>query len=97
MSAFCHYQAYNRHKLEVQKTDEDWSTSKSFLACKELATKLSATFSGSARNLYRSSILYIVKEGLQYAFHDAPKQLPFLEGGVLQFALKLPPAEVHEM
>lgn len=89
--------AYNRHKLEVQKTDEDWSTSKSFLACKELATKLSATFSGSARNLYRSSILYIVKEGLQYAFHDAPKQLPFLEGGVLQFALKLPPAEVHEI
>lgn len=89
--------AYNRHMLEVQKTDEDWSTSRSFLACKELASKLSATFSGSARNLYKSSILYIVKGGLRHAFHDAPKQLPFLEGGVLQFALKLPPAEVQEI
>ncbi|MCO5549119.1 hypothetical protein L7F22_002585 [Adiantum nelumboides] len=89
--------AYSRHKSEVQKTDEDWSTSRTFLDCKELASKLSATFSGSARNLYKSSILHIVKEGIEYAFYDAPRQLPFLEGGVLQFALKLPPAEVQEI
>lgn len=89
--------AYNRHMLEIQGTGEDWSTSRSFLACKELASRLSATFSGSARNLYKSSILHIVKGGLEHAFFDAPKQLPFLEGGVLQFALKLPPAEVHEI
>lgn len=89
--------AYNRHMLEIQGTDDDWSTSRSFLACKELANRLSATFSGSARNRYKSSILDIVKGGLQHAFFDAPKQLPFLEGGVLQFALKLPPAEVHEI
>ncbi|KAH7366553.1 hypothetical protein KP509_18G084600 [Ceratopteris richardii] len=89
--------AYERHKTEVQKTDEDWSTSRSFLSCKELASKLSATFSGSARNLYKSSILYIVKEGIKYAFLDAPKQLPFLEAGVLQFALKLPPVELQEI
>ncbi|MCO5559749.1 hypothetical protein L7F22_013351 [Adiantum nelumboides] len=89
--------AYSRHKSEVQKTDEDWSTSRTFLDCKELASKLSATFSGSARNLYKSSILHIVKEGIEYAFYDAPKQLPFLEGGVLQFALKLPQAEVQEI
>jgi hypothetical protein len=41
--------------------------------------------------------MYIVKGGIEHAFYDAPKKLPFLEGGVLQFALKLPPAEVHEM
>ena len=82
---------------EIQKGDDDWSTSRSFLVCKELASKLSASFSGVARDLHKSSIMYIVKGGIEHAFHDAPKQLPFLEGGVLQFALKLPPLEAHEM
>jgi len=89
--------AYKRHMIEASKTDEDWTTSKSFFQCKELASRLSATFLGSARNKHRPNILRIVKEGIAYAFEDAPKKLPFLEGGVLQFALKLPLPDVQEI
>ncbi|XP_057838911.2 sister-chromatid cohesion protein 3 isoform X2 [Cryptomeria japonica] len=89
--------AYQRHVLEASKNDEDWTTSKSFLQCKELASRLSATFLGSARDKHKPNILKIVNEGIEYAFKDAPKQLPFLEGGVLQFALKLPLPDVQEI
>ncbi|KAH9313099.1 hypothetical protein KI387_028134, partial [Taxus chinensis] len=89
--------AYQRHVLEASKNEEDWTTSKSFLQCKELASRLSATFLGSARNKHKPNILKIVKEGVAFAFKDAPKQLPFLEGGVLQFALKLPSPDVQEI
>lgn len=89
--------AYKRHMIETLKNEEDWTTSKSFFQCKELASRLSATFLGSARNKHRPNILRIVKDGIAYAFQDAPKQLPFLEGGVLQFALKLPLPDVQEI
>ncbi|CAM6081880.1 unnamed protein product [Calypogeia fissa] len=89
--------AYERHLNEVSGSDEDLSRSPSFLSCKDLASRLSSTFLGMARAKYRPSILSIVKGGIEYAFFDAPRQLSFLEGGVIQFALKLPPVDIREI
>ena len=52
---------------------------------------------GAARNKHRSDILKIVKDGIDYAFVDAPKQLSFLEGAVLHFVSKLPTPDVLDM
>ncbi|CAL5335263.1 unnamed protein product [Camellia sinensis] len=46
---------------------------RSFQECKDLAARLSGTFVGAARNKHRSDILKIVKDGIEYAFVDAPK------------------------
>lgn len=71
--------------------------SKSFSDCKELAARLSATFTGAARSTHRSGILKIVKDGVSFAFMDAPKQLSFLEGAVLPFVSKLPASDVLDV
>ncbi|BBN04041.1 cohesin complex subunit SA-1/2 [Marchantia polymorpha subsp. ruderalis] len=89
--------AYQRHLVEVSGSDDDLSKSPSFAACKDLAVRLSSSFLGMARAKYRPSIMEIVKGGVKYAFYDAPKQLSFLEGGVIQFALKLPAADIREI
>jgi cohesin complex subunit SA-1/2 len=86
-----------RHLGEVSGSDEDLSSSPSFASCKDLASRLSSTFLGMARAKFRPSILGIVRGGIEYAFFDTPRQLSFLEGGVIQFALKLPPADIREM
>ncbi|KAK9139477.1 hypothetical protein Scep_009158 [Stephania cephalantha] len=88
--------AYERHVVGLSKSHDDTTTSKSFLDFKELAARLSGTFVGAARNKHRLDILKIVKDGISFAFLDAPKQLPFLEG-VLQFASKLPTADVLDI
>ena len=86
-------QAYRRHIVELSKSDEEPLTSKSFIECKDLATRLSGTFMGAARNKHRSDILKIVKDGFDYAFVDAPKQLSFLEGAsCAPFCIKTFPA-----
>ncbi|KAK4558523.1 hypothetical protein RGQ29_008026 [Quercus rubra] len=89
--------AYCRHIVELSKSDEEPLTSKSFIECKDLATRLSGTFMGAARNKHRSDILKIVKDGIDYAFVDAPKQLSFLEGAVLHFVSKLPTPDVLDI
>ncbi|KAL4603123.1 hypothetical protein ACB092_10G103000 [Castanea dentata] len=89
--------AYRRHVVELSKSDEEPLTSKSFIECKDLATRLSGTFMGAARNKHRSDILKIVKDGIDYAFIDAPKQLSFLEGAVLHFVSKLPTPDVLDI
>lgn len=70
---------------------------KSFVECRELSARLSGTFMGAARNKHRSEILKIVKEGIEYAFVDAPRQLSFLEGAVLHFVSKLPTPDILDM
>lgn len=52
---------------------------------------------GAALNKHRPDILRIVKEGIEYAFVDPPKQLSFLESAVFQFASKLPSTDVQGM
>jgi cohesin complex subunit SA-1/2 len=67
------------------------------LECKNLAVQLSGTFIGAARNKHRSDILKLVKDGIEYAFVDAPKHLSFLEAAVVHFVSKLPAPDVLEM
>lgn len=83
--------------VELSRSDDESLATKSLLECKELATRLSGTFIGAARNKYRLDILNIVTDGIEHAFVDAPKQLSFLEGCVLQFVSKLPTPDILDM
>lgn len=76
--------------------EEDLSV-KSFQECKDLATRLSGTFVGAARSKHRADILKIVKDGIEFAFLDSPKQLSFLDGVVLHFVSKLPTLDILDM
>ncbi|CAK7348957.1 unnamed protein product [Dovyalis caffra] len=89
--------AYDRHLVDLSRSDDESVTSKSFLECKDLAARLSGTFVGAARNKHRSDILKIVRDGIEYAFVEAPKQLSFLEGAVLHFVSKLPVVDILEI
>lgn len=52
---------------------------------------------GATRNKYRLEILSVVKEGVEFAFWDAPKQLLFLEVAILPFATKLSVPDIVDM
>ncbi|KAK9726183.1 hypothetical protein RND81_05G196200 [Saponaria officinalis] len=82
--------AYDRHMRQISKSGDNPSVSKSFNDFKELGVQLSGTIVGAIRSKHRSVILKIVKDGINYAFADAPKQLSFLLGAVLPFVRKLP-------
>lgn len=83
--------------MELSRSDDTSLASKSVKDCKDLAARLSTTFMGAARNKHRLDILRIVKDGIDYAFVDAPKQLSFLEISVLHFVSRLPTSDVLEM
>ncbi|CAJ2632128.1 unnamed protein product [Trifolium pratense] len=85
--------AYHWHTVD-SSGNEDISSENSFLECKNLAVELSGTFIGAARNKHMSDILKLVKDGIEYAFVDAPKQLSFLEAAVVHFVPKLPASDV---
>ncbi|KAK7244685.1 hypothetical protein RIF29_39510 [Crotalaria pallida] len=89
--------AYKRHLVYIAGSENDSSDSNSLLECKDLAVRLSGIFIGAARNKHRSDILKIVKDGIEYAFLDAPKQLSFLEAAVIHFVPKLPAPDVLEI
>lgn len=89
--------AYSRHVMDLSGVDDESLASKSFSECKDLATRLSGTFVGAARNMHKSGILKIVKDGISYAFLNAPKLLSFLEGAVLPFVSKLPGPDVLDI
>ncbi|KAH9730143.1 Sister-chromatid cohesion protein 3 [Citrus sinensis] len=89
--------AYQRHAVEISRSDDKSLTEKSFVECKELSSRLSGTYVGAARNKHRSDILKTVKEGIDYAFLDAPKQLSFLECAVLHFVSKLPTPDILDI
>lgn len=88
--------AYHWHNVN-NSGDDNISSENSFSECKNLAVQLSGTFIGAARNKYRSDILKLVKDGIEYAFVDAPKQLSFLEATVVHFVSKLPASDVLEI
>ncbi|KAL5561587.1 hypothetical protein UlMin_031334 [Ulmus minor] len=85
------------HRLMSIGNDDESLASKNFSDCKELAARLSGTFIGAARNKHILDILKIVKDGIEYAFLDAPKQLSFLDSCVLHFVSKLPTPDVLEI
>ncbi|XP_021279482.1 sister-chromatid cohesion protein 3 [Herrania umbratica] len=88
--------AYHRH-VEYSKSDDVSLKSQSFQECKNLAARLAGMFIGAARNKHRPEILKIVKEGIEYAFEDAPKQLSFLEASVLHFASRLSLPDIRDI
>lgn len=83
--------------LELTRSDDESLATKLFLECKELSARLSGTFVGAARNKHKADILKIVKDGIEHAFVDAPKQLSFLEGSVLHFVSRLPTPDILDM
>lgn len=83
--------------VELSRSDDESSATKYFQDCKELSARLSATFVGAARNKHRADILKIVKDGIEHAFVDAPKQLSFLECSVLHFVSRLPTPDIQDM
>lgn len=88
--------AYHRHPVKISR-NEDVSSEKRCKDLGDLAAKLSGTFIGAARVKHRPDMLKIVRDGIEYAFLDAPKQLSFLEAAVLPFVLKLPVADISEI
>ncbi|KMZ68811.1 Cohesin subunit SA-3, partial [Zostera marina] len=87
--------AYKRHMLDLSVGNE-LSFDKSFSECKDLATRLSTSFIGAARNKHKSHILQITKDGVAFAFEDIPMKLSFLEAAVLPFVYKLPTLDAIE-
>ncbi|XVF21866.1 hypothetical protein REPUB_Repub12eG0126300 [Reevesia pubescens] len=88
--------AYHRH-VELSESDNESLKSESFQDCKNLASRLAGIFIGAARNKHRQEIFKIVKEGIEYAFQDAPKQLSFLEVSVLHFASRLSVPDIRDI
>nr|XP_027188333.1 sister-chromatid cohesion protein 3 isoform X2 [Cicer arietinum] len=88
--------AYHRHAVDKSGND-NISSENSFSECNKLAAQLSGTFIGAARNKHRPDILKLVKDGIEYAFVDAPKHLSFLDAAVLHFVSKLPASDVLEI
>ncbi|XP_019444128.1 PREDICTED: sister-chromatid cohesion protein 3-like isoform X1 [Lupinus angustifolius] len=89
--------AYHRRVVDISGPETDSSDSTSLSGCKDLAAELSGTFIGAELVKHKAVILEIVREGIEYAFVDAPTQLSFLEAAVLQFVPKLPASDVLEI
>ncbi|KAJ6827296.1 sister-chromatid cohesion protein 3 [Iris pallida] len=88
---------YKRHVADLSQFYDQPLASRSLSDCKDLAARLSGTFVGAARNKHKSDILKIVKDGISFAFMDAPKQLYFLEVAVLPFVSKLPTSDIQDI
>ncbi|XP_041994459.1 sister-chromatid cohesion protein 3-like isoform X2 [Salvia splendens] len=88
--------AYQRYLAAISSGDDETS-SKQFQECKSLAARLSGPYVGAARNKYKAEILNIVREGINFAFSEAPKQLSFLDGAMLPFVSKLPPSDILDI
>ncbi|KAJ0258076.1 Sister-chromatid cohesion protein 3 [Hirschfeldia incana] len=80
---------YERYESELSSDGGESRVEKSLQVCRELAGRLSGMYVGAARNKHRLEILSVVKEGVEFAFRDAPKQMLFLEVAILPFATKL--------
>lgn len=89
--------AYHRHTVVALESNDYSLAGKSFQECKDLAARLSGMFVGAARNKHLSEIMKIVKDGIDYAFIDAPKQISFLDGAVVHFVSKLPTPDILEI
>ncbi|XP_073150312.1 sister-chromatid cohesion protein 3 [Henckelia pumila] len=89
--------AHQRYLLVVSSGNDKSLSSKSLQECKDLASRLSGSYVGAARNKYKSEIMNIVKEGINYAFLHAPRQLSFLDGVLLQFISKLPAPDILDV
>lgn len=89
--------AYQRHLVVMSSSDDvDDLSAKLYKDCKDLSVRLSGTFVGAARSKYRADITKIVKDGIEFAFLDAPKHLLFLDC-VVDFVYKLPTPDILDI
>ncbi|KAL1226305.1 Sister-chromatid cohesion protein 3 [Cardamine amara subsp. amara] len=89
--------AYQRYASELSSDREEPSVDKCLEVCRELAGGLSGMYIGAARNKYRLEILRVVKEGVEFAFRDSPRQLLFLEVAILPFATRLSVPDISDI
>jgi cohesin complex subunit SA-1/2 len=89
--------AYHRYSSELSSGREESRVDKCLEEWRELAGGLSGMYIGAARNKYRLEILSVVKEGVEFAFRDAPKQLLFLEVAILPFATRLSVSDIIDI
>lgn len=90
-------QGYQRYESELSSDGGESRVEKSLQVCRELTGRLSGMYVGAARNKHRLEILSVVKEGVEFAFRDAPKQMLFLEVAILPFAMKLSVPDIIDM
>ncbi|ESQ39447.1 hypothetical protein EUTSA_v10001288mg [Eutrema salsugineum] len=88
---------YQRYASELSCDSGESRADKFLEECRELAGRLSGMYIGAARNKHRLEILSVVKEGVEFAFRDAPKQLLFLEVAILPFATRLSVADIMDI
>uniref|UniRef100_A0A164Z0G5 SCD domain-containing protein n=1 Tax=Daucus carota subsp. sativus TaxID=79200 RepID=A0A164Z0G5_DAUCS len=89
--------AYRRTMVVMSSSDDvDDISAKLYKDCKDLSARLSGTFVGAGRSKHRADILKIVKDGIEFAFLDAPKHLAFLDF-VVNFVSKLPRPDILEI
>lgn len=81
----------------VHDGETETLTGKSYSECQDLASRLSGSYVGAARNKNKSQILKIIQDGVSFAFADLPNQLPFLEAALLPFVSKLASPDIPDM
>jgi cohesin complex subunit SA-1/2 len=89
-------QAFKRY-LDATTEDDDYLSEGTYKEFKDLAHRISSVYASFAKAQLRPVILKIVKGGMEYAFSNAPRTLPFLEGAIVQFAVKLEPADMRAL
>ncbi|XP_071738287.1 sister-chromatid cohesion protein 3-like isoform X3 [Rutidosis leptorrhynchoides] len=90
--------AHVRYLMVASTSNDEFMVAKRFKECKDLASRLSGFFVGvGARDRYNTVILKIVKNGVEYAFMDAPGRLSFLTCAVSIFTSKLLKADILDI
>nr|CAB3490450.1 unnamed protein product [Digitaria exilis] len=89
--------AYERYMNHVHDGENQNLTAKSYSECQDLASRLSGSYVGAARNKNKSQIMKIIQDGVSFAFADLPNQLSFLEAALLPFVSKLASPDIPDI
>ncbi|KAJ4779054.1 Cohesin subunit SA-3 [Rhynchospora pubera] len=88
--------AYRRYLTSIDRGNQ-LEIGRSLSDCKELASRLSGTFEGAAITKSKLEIIKMVKDGIEFAFSDAPGLLTFLELALVPFVSKLSSADILDV
>ncbi|XP_071717100.1 sister-chromatid cohesion protein 3-like [Rutidosis leptorrhynchoides] len=90
--------AHERYLSAASTSNDNLMMAKRLDECKDLANRLHGYFVGDfARDKYNTMILKIVKQGVEYAFMDAPRRLSFLTCAVISFTSKLLKSDIIDI
>ncbi|KAJ4773048.1 Cohesin subunit SA-3 [Rhynchospora pubera] len=88
--------AYRRYLTSIDRGNQ-LEIGRSLSDFKELASRLSGTFEGAAITKSKLEIIKMVKDGIEFAFSDAPGLLTFLELALVPFVSKLSSADILDV